>query len=220
MSDIIAIDGPAGAGKSTIATGVAQTLGYQLIDTGAIYRTVAHKVRQQGVDLHDAPACAEVARGLTFTFEFEDGVNRIRCNDQLVGQEIRTSEAGQAASIVSAHGAVRDALLELQRTIGRARPSVLEGRDIGTVVFPQAACKVFLTASPEERATRRFEQMKSAGDTSATYDQILSEIQTRDTRDSTRELAPLKPAADAHHVDTTGRSIEDIVQEIVALAQR
>lgn len=220
MSDIIAIDGPAGAGKSTIAARVAQTLGYQLIDTGAIYRTVAHNVRAQGVDIHDASLCAEVARGLHFTFAFEDGVNHITCNEQPVGQEIRTPEAGQAASIVSAHGPVRAALLELQRVIGRARPSVLEGRDIGTVVFPHAACKVFLTASPQERATRRFEQMKTAGDTSTTYEQILDEIQTRDTRDSTRELAPLKPASDAHHVDTTGRSIEDIVQEIVALAKR
>lgn len=219
MSHIIAIDGPAGAGKSTIAARVAQALGYQLIDTGAIYRTVAHKVQQRGVDVHDAQACAQVAQGLEFTFAFEDGVNRITCDGQPVGQEIRTPEAGQAASIVSAHGPVRAALLELQRSIGRARPSVLEGRDIGTVVFPEAAVKIFLTASPQERATRRFEQMKAAGDTSSTYAQILAEIHTRDERDSTRELAPLKPAPDAHHVDTTGRSIDEIVTEIVAHAQ-
>ena len=219
MSQIIAIDGPAGAGKSTIAAQVAQRLGYQLIDTGAIYRVVAHKAQEQGIDLNDAQACARVAQGLEFAFAFEEGVNRITCNGEPVGQEIRTPQAGQAASVVSAHGPVRDALLELQRSIGRARPSVLEGRDIGTVVFPDARCKIFLTASPQERAQRRLEQMKQSGQDTLTYDQILEEIQARDTRDATRALAPLKPAPDAHHVDTTSRGITDIVEEIVARAQ-
>lgn len=212
---IIAIDGPAGAGKSTIASLVAQRLGFQLIDTGAIYRSVAYFSLQQDVALTDGPACAQVARTLRFAFDFQDGQNRVICNDEVLGQEIRTQEISQAASQVSAHPEVRAALLDVQRELGRQHDSVLEGRDIGTVVFPDAACKIFLTASAVERAQRRFDQLKDKGALASTYEEILADIKARDARDSSREHAPLKQADDAIAVDTTGRSIDDIVDEIV-----
>ncbi len=214
---VIALDGPAGAGKSTIATRVASTLGFQLIDTGAIYRTVAYRAIEEGVALDDGAACAELARELEFAFEFQDGHNRIYCGGVLLGDEIRAAEVSLAASQVSAHPEVREALLELQRQLGRARDSVLEGRDIGTVVFPDAEVKVFLTATPEERARRRVEQRAEQG-VSEAYEQVLADIKERDHRDTTRVVAPLKQADDAVALDTTGLGIDEIVAQIVALA--
>jgi cytidylate kinase len=216
---IIALDGPAGAGKSTIATQVATTLGFQLIDTGAIYRAVAHQALANDLELTDGAACAELARGLEFAFEFQDGVNRIYCNGALLGAEIREASVSLAASTVSAHPEVREALLDLQRVLGRERDSVLEGRDIGTVVFPNAEVKVFLTATPEERAKRRVSQRAEQGVTEG-YDQVLSDIKERDHRDMTRAVAPLKQAEDAVALDTTGLNVDEIVARIVALVKR
>jgi cytidylate kinase len=213
---IIAIDGPAGAGKSTIAQRVAQQLGFQLIDTGAIYRTVAWKAGQNGLELEDGGAVAEMARGLSFRFDLVDGLNTLFCNGEAVGQEIRSPEVSYGASIVSAHPEVRGALLDIQRDLGRSRSSVLEGRDIGTVVFPDAEVKIFLTATPEERARRRVEQMAEAGD-EADYDEVLSEIVARDDRDSSRSAAPLKKAEDAHAIDSTRYSIDEVVEQILGL---
>ena len=215
---IIAIDGPAGAGKSTIAQGVARALGFQLIDTGAIYRAVAHIASTRGIDLDDAQATAEVARTLSFEFDLKDTHNQVRCNGDILGDEIRTQAASRGASQVASHPEVRQALLEVQRRLGHARPSVLEGRDVGTVIFPQASLKVFLTAKPEERAKRRLAQLLEQGQT-GDYDTILSEIVSRDARDMGRAHAPLKRAKDAVEVDTTALEVDQIVQKIVSLAQ-
>lgn len=213
---IIAIDGPAGAGKSTIAREVAQRLGFQLVDTGAIYRTVALRARQQGVGIDDGPALAELARTLDFAFELRGDTNVVICNGEELGGQIRTPENSQAASKVSAIPAVRDALLELQRRIGRASDSVLEGRDIGTVVFPDADVKIFLTASPEVRAQRRTDQLEQAGQP-ADYHEILAELRIRDERDSNRETAPLKQADDAIAIDSTAHPIDDVVTQILGV---
>lgn len=211
---IVAIDGPAGAGKSTIAKTVARELGFQLVDTGAIYRTVALRSLERGVSIDDGQACAEVALSLSLAFEQRDDTNTLICDGAPVGDEIRTPEVSQAASKVSAHPEVRAALLELQRQIGRARPSVLEGRDIGTVVFPDAEVKIFLTASAAERARRRVGQLAEKG-IAADEAAILAEIEERDARDSQRAHAPLKQADDAVPVDTTSLTIEQVIASIL-----
>lgn len=215
---IIALDGPAGAGKSTIARHVASALGFQLIDTGAIYRTVAYKALQSDISLDDATPCASLARALEFSFEIAGDKNLVFCDGELVGDEIRTSQMSLAASKVSAHPEVRAALLDQQRKLGAARDSVLEGRDIGTVVFPEAELKIFLTASAEERASRRVNQLAEQGVTED-YDEVLRTIKERDHRDMTRAVAPLIAAADAVSLDTTGLAIDEIVARIVALAR-
>ena len=216
---IVAIDGPAGAGKSTIAQEVAERLGFQLVDTGAIYRTLAWEARQREIPIEDAETLAELAKDLDFRFELADGRNRIYCNDRLRGDEIRTAANSQAASIVSAHPAVREALLDVQRRIGRQTDSVLEGRDIGTVVFPDADVKIFLTASPHERARRRVKQMAEKGQV-ADANEILEEIRIRDERDSKREAAPLKKADDAMEIDSTAFTIEEVVDQILDAVRR
>lgn len=214
---IIAIDGPAGAGKSTIAAEVARRLGFRLIDTGAIYRTVAWLAREQGVPLDDGPALAALAGSVDLEFRLEDGGTALYRDGVRVGDEIRTPENGQAASKVSALPEVRAALLEIQREMGRAHSSVLEGRDIGTVVFPDADVKIFLSASPSERARRRVEQLREKG-VAADYDAILREIEERDHRDSTRAIAPLVPAPDAIEIDATAIDIEGVVRAVLAAA--
>lgn len=214
---IIALDGPAGAGKSTIARHVASALGFQLIDTGAIYRTVALRALEANLSLDDAERCAELARELDFSFKIQGDRNVIFCGGEPVGDEIRTSEMSLAASTVSAHPQVRAALLDQQRKLGAARDSVLEGRDIGTVVFPDADLKIFLTASAEERASRRVSQLAEQGVTED-YEEVLRTIKERDHRDMTRPVAPLVAARDAVSLDTTGLEIDAIVARIVALA--
>ena len=214
---IVAIDGPAGAGKSTIALKVAKELGFQLIDTGAIYRTVGLKATQLGIDIDDGPACAQLAADLDFSFQIEGRRNHIVCNGELLGDEIRTAEISRAASIVSAHPEVRQALLNIQRDLGRAHDSVLEGRDIGTVVFPDADVKIFLTATAPARAKRRFKQMAKIGQP-AEYDAILADILERDERDSQRAAAPLKQADDAVAIDSTVIGVDEVVEQVVSLA--
>lgn len=218
---IVAIDGPAGAGKSTIARAVARELGFQLVDTGAIYRCVAYEATQRGVALDDGVALAALARSLSFRFELRgDDINLVFCNGAQVGPEIRTQANSQAASLVSAVPEVRAALLDVQREIGRASDSVLEGRDIGTVVFPDADVKIFLTATPEVRAQRRTDQLEESGQ-GADYDVILREIRERDARDSGREVAPLIQAHDAVLIDSTAHSRDEVVHQILrAVTQR
>lgn len=216
---IIAIDGPAGAGKSTIAFEVARRLGFQLIDTGAIYRSLALHARAQDVDLHDGEALARLAATLEFEFQIDGDHNVVLCNGARMGQEIRTSENSEAASVVSAHPEVRAALLDVQRDIGRRRSSVLEGRDIGTVVFPDADVKVFLTAQPETRARRRVEQLAEKTGVEPSYDAVLAEIRQRDERDATRSTAPLRKAADAMEIDSTSSTIDDVVETILVAAR-
>lgn len=210
---IIAIDGPAGAGKSTVARALARRRGFQLVDTGAMYRCVAFEALQKQEDLEDAEAISEIAEGLHFDFRFVDDQNVIFCNGEALNQEIRTAEVSRAASITSAHPRVREVLVRQQRRVGRKRSSVLEGRDIGTVVFPDADLKIYISASAEVRATRRLEQMAEQGE-KGEYEEVLAEIIDRDRRDMEREVSPLRQAEDARMIDSSQRAIEDILREL------
>ena len=215
---IIAIDGPAGAGKSTIARQVAEALDFQLIDTGALYRAVTYKALEEGCDLDEPAEVAAVAASLDFDFRREDGDNVLYCDGEPLRQEIRTPKVSRASSQISGYPAVRKALLGIQRDLGRSEASVLEGRDIGTVVFPKADIKIFLTASKEVRAHRRLEQMKEQG-MEADLDEVLEEIVERDKRDTERDVAPLKKADDAVEVDTTGLEIDEVVERILDVVE-
>lgn len=220
---IVAIDGPSGAGKSTVAKAVAKKLGFSCLDTGAMYRAVAWRAVQDGAPLDDEAACGRIAREREISFAHEAGdpvPRRVLVDGEDVTDAIRTAEIDRAVSPVSALPAVREALLSQQRRIGAAGDYVVEGRDIGTVVFPDAAVKVFLTASDEERALRRVRQNAGRGLGSVDYDEVLADLRRRDERDSTRETAPLKPAADAVRIDSTGRSIDDVIDAICDLADR
>ena len=217
MSFIVAIDGPAGAGKSTVARAVATRLGFAFVYTGAIYRSVALEAVRTGVALDDASTLGRLAASLPLSFRPEGAVNRVFIGEREVTQEIRAPEVSRAASLVSVHPPVRDALLELQRRLARAQEAgaVLEGRDIGTVVFPDAELKVFLTASAEERARRRHAELMSRGVPSR-YEQVLADQQARDREDETRAVAPLRPAEDAWRLDSSGHSPSQIVELIVS----
>jgi cytidylate kinase len=221
MSTIVAIDGPAGAGKSTVARLVAERLGFCLVDTGAIYRSVALLARRLGIDDEDDSGLGELAARLRIDFHFEAHVNRVRVDGEDVTDAIRSPEMSRAASLVSSRPAVRTALLELQRRLARDEPAgaVLEGRDIGTVVFPDASVKIFLTASANERARRRYEELAAKG-RQTTFEHVLSDQLARDYEDENRPIAPLKPAADAVGVDTTGLSTDEVVERIVGLVRR
>lgn len=216
---IVAIDGPAGAGKSTVAEELARRRGLQLVDTGAMYRAVGYHALRHGVDLEDAEDVAEIAESLDFEFRFVDGDNIIYCNGERLDDEIRTGEVSRAASIISAHSRVRDVLVEQQRDVGRDRPSVLEGRDIGTVVFPDAGVKIFITATREERARRRAAQMRDQGQ-EVSYDEVLAEIEQRDRRDMQRDVAPLKKADDAVEIVTDEMTVEEVIREVERLTSQ
>jgi cytidylate kinase len=211
---IVAIDGPAGAGKSTLSRRVAERLGYTLVDTGALYRAVALLARRAGIGWDDGPRLGALTDRLRF--EFVDGA--LLVDGERLGDALRTSEMGLGASQVSAHREVRDALLGVQREMGREGGVVLEGRDIGTVVYPDAEVKVFLVASDEERARRRLAELRERGE-QATHGQVLDELLARDRRDEERAVAPLRMADGAHRLDTTGRSIDDLVEEVVGLVR-
>lgn len=218
---IVALDGPAGAGKSTVAKLVAARVGLSLVDTGAIYRTLALCALRAGHSVDDGVALGAVAATLPtrLRFQVQDGQNRVFLDGEDVSTEIRTPAVSAAASSVARHPEVRGALLGLQRALGRlGKGSVLEGRDIGTVVFPDADVKAFVTAAPEERARRRLAELAARGD-SADYQTVLDEIIARDKQDEERPVAPLKPAPDAVRVDTTGKSLEQVTDEIVALVE-
>ena len=199
----IAIDGPSGAGKSTLAKSVSQTLGYLYVDTGAIYRTIGYGVYRKGADPKDGAAVAallpEFEIGLSYG---DDGLQHMTLNGQDVTEQIRLPQISMYASGVSAHPAVRAHLLEMQRKLAREHNVVMDGRDIGTVVLPDATVKIFLTASVEERARRRCRELEQRG-TPETYDRVLAEMRQRDYDDSHRAAAPLKQAADAVLLDTT-----------------
>jgi cytidylate kinase len=212
---VIAIDGPAGAGKSTAARGLARRLGFFLLDTGAIYRTVALAAARQGVAFTDADALGRVAEVLAIRFE-ADG--RVFLGDEDVSAAIRTPEMSQAASTVSAHPPVRQALLGLQRKLAQRGRCVVEGRDIGTVVLPWAPLKIFLTASPEVRAQRRHDELVAKGQT-VDLAKTLQEILIRDERDSSRATAPLKQADDAVLLDTSTLGEVEVIDRMEALAR-
>jgi cytidylate kinase len=216
---VIAIDGPAGAGKSTVALGSARELGFLLVDTGALYRGVALAARDAGLDWNDAEGLGAFAVGLDLDFERDaSGLPRLRIGGLDRAAEIRTPEIAQGASKVSAHPPVRTALLDLQRRLGEEGGVVLEGRDIGTVVFPDAEVKIFLTASDEERARRRVRDLAALG-IEAHYESTLAQIQERDARDRGRAVAPLRPADDAVTLDTTALGLIDVIERVVALAR-
>jgi cytidylate kinase len=215
---VVAIDGPAGAGKSTVAKKLAARLGYAFLDTGAIYRAVALEARRRGIDWADAEAVARVAQAIDIAFQPRGEVNTVLVDGQDVTREIRTPEMSDGASKVSAHGPVRAALLDLQRRVAASGSIVAEGRDTGTVVFPDAAAKFFLTASPEERARRRSEELAAAG-RPADPAAVLQDIVERDQRDSSRAVAPLRRAEDAIEIDSGGLTPDQVVQrmaEVVA----
>jgi cytidylate kinase len=215
---VVAIDGPAGAGKSTAAKKLAARLGYAFLDTGALYRAVALAARRRNIDWADAQAVARLAHDIEIAFMPRGEVNTVLVDGQDVTTDIRTPEMSDGASKVSAHGPVRAALLDLQRRLASASNIVAEGRDMGTVVFPDAGAKFFLTASPAERARRRTQELVAAGrptDPAA----VLQDILERDERDSTRAVAPLRRAPDAVEIDSGGMSPDQVVQrmaEVVA----
>ena len=204
----IAIDGPSGAGKSTLAKRLAQELGFLYVDTGAIYRTVGLAALRRGIDLSDAAQVAAVLPQLTITMGYgEDGLQRMCLDGEDVTAAIRENEISACASKVAAIPAVRDFLMEMQRKAAREHDVIMDGRDIGTVVLPQADLKIYLTAAPEARAERRYRELLERGQ-QANFDQVLREVVERDRRDTEREAAPLRQAEDAVLADTTGLDLE------------
>jgi cytidylate kinase len=220
---VITIDGPAGAGKSTVARAVAGALGFSYLDTGAIYRTVALAAQRSATGWCDEPAVARIARDVAgrrrLRFETaEGGAQRVLLDGEDVSEAIRAPEMGAGASMVSALPAVRDALLDLQRDLARGGGVVMEGRDTGTVVMPDAELKFFLTAAPSERARRRCEEMRAKG-MKVDLRETEREIEQRDRRDTERAAAPLRQAHDALAVDTTGLSIDAVTETLVRRAR-
>ena len=219
---IIAIDGPAGSGKSTVAKQVARMLGFHYLDTGAMYRSVAWYAMQRGVDLDDEVGLVRIAREAPIEFSHEEG-NPIATGVSIAGQDcteaIRTPEVDRAVSPVSAVPGVRMALVEQQRAIAAEDDIAMEGRDIGTVVFPKAEVKVFLTASARERARRRAQQNRERGYGETDEQIIYEDILARDAADSSRDVAPLKAADDAVELDSTSLTIEEVCDKIVELVE-
>ena len=215
---VVTVDGPGGSGKGTITQMLARRLGWHLLDSGALYRLTALAAIRQGVNLDDEAGLVNVAAGLNVTFEPtpEGEPVRVLLDGQDVTRDIRTEQTGDGASRVAVIQAVRDALLQRQRDFRQAPGLVADGRDMGTVVFPDAPVKVFLTASAEERAQRRYLQLKEAG-ADVNIDHLLDEIRARDERDMNRSAAPLKPAEDAQVIDSTGLSIEEVLSKVMAL---
>lgn len=215
---VVTVDGPSGAGKGTITQLLARRLGWHLLDSGALYRLTALSAMKSDVDFADEAELARVARALDVRFEPtpDDQPARVFLNDQDVTGEIRTETCGNRASQVAVIPAVREALLQRQRDFRKAPGLVADGRDMGTVVFPQAEYKVFLTASAEERAERRYRQLLEQGESVKLAD-LIKEIEARDERDMNRSTAPLKAADDAQVVDTTGLSIEEVLDRVLAV---
>jgi cytidylate kinase len=215
----IAIDGPAGAGKSTIARRLAKELGFYYVDTGAIYRTVAYFMDLLGISPKDADGVERYIDELTISIEYdEEGVQHMIMNGMDVSDDIRTQDISQKASLVSAHSVVRDVLLDMQRDVAKKHNVIMDGRDIGTVVLPKANVKIFLTADPEVRAKRRYDELIGKGQ-KADLPQILKEIKQRDHQDMTRPIAPLKQAKDAVLVDTSALDIDGVVAAIKSIVK-
>ncbi len=211
---IVAIDGPSGAGKSTVAKRLAKDLGYTYMDTGAMYRAFAWKVGQGGIDLEDEEKLRSALQRTDVELLERDGHPRVLLDGRDVTAEIRTPELSQSASKISALGPVRERMVELQRAMGARGGVVAEGRDIGTVVFPDAGVKVFLTAGSEERAKRRFAELQGQGK-DVSFEETLGEMKQRDRRDQGRALAPLRQAEDAVAIDSTGLTVDQVVERIM-----
>ncbi len=210
----VAIDGPAGAGKSTIAKTASKKLGYIYIDTGALYRSIGYFVVSNGGDIDNAESVVSFLPNISAEIKFIDEAQHVFINGEDVSDKIRTEEISRAASKVSAIPKVREFLLELQRGFAKKYNVVMDGRDIGTVVLPNAQVKIFLTASAEERAKRRYKEQIERG-LDVSFDEILADIKERDYRDENREIAPLKPAEDSILVDTSNLNIEQSVQAVI-----
>ena len=217
---VVTIDGPSGSGKGTISRAVAQRVGWHLLDSGALYRLVAQAGADAGLDASDVDGHARLAAAMQVSFGVgPDGGERVTLQGKDVTHAIRTETAGQGASRVAAWPPVRTALLARQRAFARPPGLVADGRDMGTVVFPGARLKIYLTASAEERALRRYKQLKDKG-SGVSLSALSREITERDARDSTRAVAPLIPAPDAEVIDSTGLSIEEVVSRVLDLGVR
>ena len=209
----IAIDGPAGAGKSTIARRVAKELSFIYVDTGAMYRAMALYLLHKNVDRTNTEQIGEVCRNAEISIEYQNGEQIVLLNGENVNAYLRTEEVGNMASKTSAIPAVREKLLELQKTLAREKDVIMDGRDIGTNILPNADVKIYLTASVETRAKRRYDELASKGE-SCDFDEIARDIKERDERDMTREIAPLKKAEDAILVDSSDMTIDEVVSKI------
>ncbi len=219
MAINVALDGPSGAGKSTIAKLASKKLGFVYVDTGAMYRTVAYYIASNGFDPKDTQRVVSELDNITIELKYIDGEQAVLLNGENVSDRIRTPEISMAASSVSAIPQVREFLLETQRSIARENNIIMDGRDIGTVVLPNAQVKIFLTASAEIRAQRRFKELSEKGDPS-TYEQVLADINERDYNDTHRETAPLKKAPDAVEIDSSFMTIEQVAERIAELAEK
>lgn len=212
----VAIDGPAGAGKSTISRAAAKAVGFIYVDTGALYRAIGVNALRKGIDTKDKSAVAATLGDISVDLVFENGEQKVLLNGENVSAEIRTPPASMAASDVSAVPEVRAFLFDLQRDIAKRNNCIMDGRDIGTVVLPDAKVKIFLTASPESRAMRRYKELIEKG-TEVDYKDVLDDLIQRDYNDSHREIAPLKPAEDGVIVDTTNLNLEESINEITRI---
>ncbi|WP_257386075.1 (d)CMP kinase [Tahibacter caeni] len=217
---VLTIDGPSGSGKGTVARIVSERLGWHLLDSGALYRAVGYAASMAGLDLSDGEAmtrCAETTK-ITFRDPKDGRETRVYVNSHDATDELRTETVGAVASAIAAIPAVRTALVDKQLSFRRQPGLVADGRDMGTVIFPDAAFKVFLTASAEERAKRRYKQLKDKG-LAVTLASLLREIEARDARDAARPVAPLKPAVDAVLIDSTGMPVDAVVDKVLSLIQ-
>ncbi len=215
---IVTIDGPAGAGKSTVSKMLARKLNFLYLDTGAMYRAVALRAKRERVDPNDEEALEKLCRGLEISFQGDSEGQRVICQGEDVTERIRDPEIGWMASTVSMKRAVREALVHLQREIGSRGRIVAEGRDTGTVVFPRAKYKFFLNADPEERARRRYRELAARG-LAVNPEETKKEVNERDEQDSTRQLAPLRPAEDARIIDSTGLTPEEVVDRMLEIME-
>jgi CMP/dCMP kinase len=214
----IAIDGPAGAGKSSVSKLVAQKMEYSYVDTGAIYRSLALIMLKKGISLEKELLIERELKSFEISFKMEDGINRVSVNGEDVTPDIRTEEVSMLASSVSAIPFVRKGLFDIQRAYARNGGVVMEGRDIGTVIMPEAELKIFLTANPLKRAERRLIDLKAKGVADITLEALAEEIRKRDEQDSNREIAPLKPAYDSVVVDNSDIDLDQTAEKIVAFA--
>lgn len=215
----IALDGPAGAGKSTVAKMVAQRMGIHYVDTGAMYRTLAYVILQKGIDIRDEAAVSAAVQDIDVKVRYEDDLQKMYVGETEVTPYIRTAEVGEVSSAIAVYGGVRGKLLNMQRGLAEEYEVIMDGRDIGTAILPNAPLKVYLTADAQERGRRRFLELEAKDPGTHNLEEIIQGIKDRDYRDSHREIAPLRQAEDAIVVDTTYISAEEAAQRIIQLAQ-